>query len=385
MTAIAKGAGETARKDYCLEKIEDASVHLLGVINDILDISKIEANKLELSPVNFGFEKLIKKVTAMIDYKVGEKQQHFSIRIDDRIPPVLYGDDRHLFQVIINLLSNAVKFTPTGGTLELGIRLLNEEQGLCTIQIEVRDTGIGISKEQQSRLFNSFEQADSGTSRKYGGTGLGLVISKRIVELMGGRIWIESEAGKGSTFFFTIKVPRAADNALDGGANGRAEEPGAGEYHLEGRRLLLAEDVDINREILVTLLEPTGVAVDCAKNGLEALEMFRENPGKYDMIFMDVQMPEMDGYEATSRIRTIEEERRKKYAREFPREAPALPKGIPIIAMTANVFQEDIEKCLRSGMNDHVGKPLDIHDVLGKIGKYLPKDGTDTKETKEIH
>jgi lactose/cellobiose-specific phosphotransferase system IIC component len=373
MTAIAKDAGETTQKDYCLEKIEEASVHLLGVINDILDISKIEANKLELSPVNFSFEQLIKKVTTMIGYKVGEKRQRLSTRMDDRIPPVLYGDDQHLLQVIINLLSNAVKFTPAGGALELGVRLLSEKRGLCTIQIEVRDTGIGISKEQQSRLFNSFEQADSGTSRKYGGTGLGLVISKRIVELMGGRIWIESEAGRGSTFFFTIQAPRAADNALDGDADETAGKPGAGEYRLEGRRFLLAEDVDINREILVTLLEPTGAAIDCAKNGLEALRMFRRDPEKYDMIFMDVQMPEMDGYEATGRIRAFEEERSKEFA-------PAFPKRIPIVAMTANVFREDIEKCLRSGMDDHVGKPLDIHDVLEKIRKYLPEDGTGMAE-----
>jgi lactose/cellobiose-specific phosphotransferase system IIC component len=378
MTSIAKNTGETARKDYCLGKIEDASAHLLEVINDILDMSKIEANKLELSPVNFNFEGLIKKATAMISLKVNEKQQHLSTHIDDRIPPVLYGDDQHLLQVIVNLLSNAVKFTPKEGTLRLGARLLDREEGLCTMQIEVQDTGIGIGREQQSRLFNPFEQADSGTSRKYGGAGLGLAISKRIVELMGGRIWIESETGSGSTFFFTIKIPQAADNIPDGGENGMTKEPDVKEYHLEGRHILLAEDVEINREILAAMLEPAGIIIDCAENGLRALEMFQKNPEKYDMIFMDLQMPEMDGYEATSRIRAIEHEALREGGEKNGRQ------GIPIIAMTANVFREDIEKCLRSGMDDHIGKPLDLHNVLEKIRKHLPENRT-AKKTEKIH
>ncbi|MDR1898764.1 MAG: PTS transporter subunit EIIC [Treponema sp.] len=359
MTTIAKDAGEIERKDYCIEKIEDASIHLLGVINDILDMSKIEADKLELSPVPFNFERMIHRAAMMISYKVNEKRQRFSVHIDDRIPPVLYGDDQHLFQVITNLLSNAIKFTPEEGALDLNVHLLSEEKRLCIIQIEVHDTGIGISEEQRSRLFNSFEQADSGTSRKYGGTGLGLVISKRIVELMGGRIWIESEPGRGSTFFFTVKIPQA-DNASGREDAGTVKKANAEEYHLEGRHILLAEDVEINREILITLLEPTGVVIDCAENGLEALEMFRQNPGRYDMIFMDVQMPEMDGYEATSRIRAIEHERQQE--------------EVPIIAMTANVFREDVEKCLQSGMDDHVGKPLDLNEVLEKIQKHLVTD-----------
>jgi cellobiose-specific phosphotransferase system IIC component len=367
MTTIAKNTGEKERKDYCLEKIEDASVHLLGVINDILDMSKIEANKLELSPVNFRFERLIEKVTTMISHKVNEKGQHFFTYIDDRLPPVLYGDDQHLLQVIVNLLSNAVKFTPEKGTLHLNARLLSEKKGICTLQIEVQDTGIGISKEQQSRLFNSFEQADSSTSRKYGGTGLGLVISERIVELMGGRIRIESEIGRGSTFLFTVNILRAADDIHDGDKT--EQKVDMEKYRLEGRCILLAEDVEINREILITLLEPTGVTIDCAENGLRALEMFRGNPEKYDMIFMDVQMPEMDGYEATSRIRALEHKHRKS------------SKGIPIIAMTANVFREDIEKCLRSGMDDHLGKPLDLREVLEKIQKHLPENRADSKET----
>ncbi|MDR1586979.1 MAG: GAF domain-containing protein, partial [Treponema sp.] len=200
MTSIGKAAADIEKKDYCLEKIEAASTHLLGVINDILDMSKIEANKLELSPISFEFEKMLQKVVNVINFRVDEQQQSFYVTIDRNIPCTLIGDDQRLSQVITNLLSNAVKFTPKGGTIRLNAHLLSEQNNLCTIQIEVSDTGIGISEEQQSRLFNSFEQAESSTTRKFGGTGLGLAISKRIVEMMGGEIRIASEPGKGSAF-----------------------------------------------------------------------------------------------------------------------------------------------------------------------------------------
>jgi CheY-like chemotaxis protein len=247
-----------------------------------------------------------------------------------------------------------VKFTPEGGKIELGADLEEDNGDSLIIRIYVRDTGIGISEEQKKRLFNPFAQADSGTSRKFGGTGLGLAISKHIVEMMGGRVWVESEPGKGSTFAFTIKTRRgiecedpvcpADENFMDMDDN------------FEGKRMLLAEDVDVNREIVAALLEPTKITIDCAENGNEALRMFKAAPDSYDLIFMDIQMPEMDGLEATSRIRGLD-----------------TPKArtIPIIAMTANVFREDIEKCMRIGMNDHIGKPLDIEETLKKLRKYL--------------
>ncbi|MDR2180073.1 MAG: response regulator [Synergistaceae bacterium] len=489
MTAIAKGSSDMEKKDYCIKKIEDASTHLLGVINDILDMSKIEANKLELSPVNFDFEKVLQRVVNVINFRVDEKQQTLSIRIDNHIPRALVGDDQRLSQVITNLMGNAVKFTPEGGSISLAAHLLKEEEGTCTLQIEVTDTGIGISPEQQSRLFTSFEQAESSTTRKFGGTGLGLAISKRIVELMGGRIWIESELGKGSTYAFTFQAERGAEerhglldpsvnwsnvrilavddspeileyfrdlvtrigvscdvaadgeearalveqkgsydiyfvdwkmpgmdgielsrwiksqktknsvvimisasewniieedakkagvdrfmpkplfasaiadciNECIGSGNLRAvEENGVGEEDsFKGYRVLLAEDVEINREIVLALLEPTGLSIDCAENGEEAVQLYSESPGKYDMIFMDVQMPEVDGYEATRRIRAL----------DVPE-----AKEVPIVAMTANVFREDVTKCLESGMNDHVGKPLDFEEVLDRLRKYLPQN-----------
>ncbi|MDR0389978.1 MAG: PTS transporter subunit EIIC [Spirochaetaceae bacterium] len=416
MTTIAQNAADPGRKDYCLKKIQEASTHLLGVINDILDMSKIEADKLELSRVRFNFEKAVRRAVDVSAFRLSEKHQTFSLDIDPRIPPFLLGDDQRLVQVITNLLSNAVKFTPENGTISLRAVFIREEAGECTVQVEVSDTGIGISEDQKKRLFSSFEQADSGTSRKFGGTGLGLVISKRIVELMNGSIWIKSEPGKGSSFFFTIKARRAdspesvspappvqgeepaaemagddgtssaasavatsvvnggAGNNANNGADGGAKSSGLplqqeSANNFSGRRLLLAEDIEINREVFLALLEPTGLVIDCATNGAEAVNMFCAAPNSYDIIFMDVQMPELDGYEATRRIREFERERNapRFSGEDLPPEAP----GIPIIAMTANVFKEDVERCLAAGMNSHLGKPLVLEDVLAVLRNYL--------------
>jgi PAS domain S-box-containing protein len=373
MTTIAKSSPDTEKRDYCLSKIKDASTHLLGVINDILDMSKIEANKRELTPGNFNFEKMLQKTVNVINFRVEEKHQNLAVRIDEAVPYNLFGDDQRLAQVITNLLSNAVKFTPEYGSIRLNARLLGKEGDLCTLRIEVIDSGIGISKEQQSRLFSSFEQADSGTSRKFGGTGLGLAISKRIVEMMGGSIRIESELGKGASFIITVQLEEekqeneCLDECPGDTPHGSGDEqPDGGIGSFEGYRIILAEDVEINREIVLALLEPFKLTIECAEDGEEAVSLFSATPEKYDMIFMDLQMPKMDGYEATRRIRAFEEDRRGKMA-------PASPKEIPIIAMTANVFREDIEKCVRTGMNDHIGKPLDLNDVLQKLRAYLPQ------------
>jgi CheY-like chemotaxis protein len=233
-----------------------------------------------------------------------------------------------------------------------------------------------MNNEQQGRLFSSFQQADSGISRKYGGTGLGLAISKRIVEMMGGRIWVESQEGKGSVFSFTASFEKG--NAVKeellpaGTAPEENEKATSGEADdFSGHFILLAEDVDINREIVQTLLEPMGISIDCAENGLVAVKLFTENPGKYSLIFMDVQMPEMDGYEATRKIRALEAERFE--GLEFEQQTPQQPqiRPVPIVAMSANVFKEDVERCLAAGMNDHLGKPLDFAIVLEKLRRYL--------------
>ena len=485
MTTIGKLAQTISKKNDALGKIEGASKQLLGIINDILDISKIEADKFELSPVSFEFEKMLQKVADLINLRVDERRQKFFVSIGKDIPNTLIGDDQRLSQVITNLLTNAVKFTPEEGSITLDSRLLSEKDGMCCLQISVTDTGIGITEEQKARLFHSFEQADASTSRKFGGTGLGLSISKRIVELMDGEIWVESEPDKGSKFIFNVLLERGADEKkqlLDDSVNWTnirifavdddpeireffaavsetlgidctvaasgeeaAELLAKGDFYniyfldwllpgmngidlarkiqentpqnsivtifsstdwnyieddardagvkkflpkplfpsvivdvineslgskraaeqdvksgfsddFTGYSILLAEDVEINREIVLSLLEPMNLSIDCAENGAEAVRLFAESPDKYFMIFMDVQMPEMDGYEATRRIR----------AHDSPK-----AKTIPIIAMTANVFREDIEKCMEAGMNSHIGKPLDFSEVLDKLRTYL--------------
>ncbi|WP_461247289.1 hybrid sensor histidine kinase/response regulator [Treponema sp. R6D11] len=362
MVTIGKTAPDIERKDYCFDKIEEASHHLLGIINDILDMSKIEANKFDLSPVEFNFEKMLQEVVNIINFRINEKKQKFFVHVDKNIPKMLIGDDQRLAQVLTNLLSNAIKFTPEKGSITLNTRFLKEENGICTLQISVSDTGIGISQEQQAKLFQSFEQAESNTTRKYGGTGLGLAICKSIVEMMNGEIWIDSEVGKGSTFVFNIQIKRSVETtgknmSADKQQEEKVQENIAGIF--AGHRILLVEDVDINREIVQTLLEPTQLQIDCAENGVEAVRMFKATPYKYDLIFMDIQMPEMDGYEATRQIRTFEKEQN------------ADAKGVPIIAMTANVFNEDIERCAKAGMNSHVGKPIDINEVMLKLKTYL--------------
>jgi len=486
MTSIGATAQDIEKKDYALKKIQDASKHLLGVINDILDMSKIEANKFNLSATEFVFEKMLQRVVDVINFRVEEKHQKLSVSIDSSIPQKLLGDEQRFSQVITNLLTNAVKFTPEEGAIHLEAKLLSEKNNICKLLVNITDTGIGINAEQQSRLFNSFVQAETSTSRKYGGTGLGLVISKNIVEMMDGTIWVDSEIGKGSTFSFTACLARGkgeqsktfvadaniknmrilavdddpdvlyffketakqlgvvCDTALEGeealsliSKNGsyniyfidyilpkmngielvnvmneksmdnsvvimisatdwsviqkRANEAGiekfiskplfissildsinecAGkqakdqqgqtepERNFEGKCILLAEDVDINQEIVISLLEPTGIKIDCANNGTAAVKAFIENPLKYKMILMDIQMPEMDGFTATKIIRTSGVERSLE---------------IPIVAMTANVFKEDVEKCLEAGMNDHIGKPFALEEVIEILEKYIEK------------
>jgi len=264
MTAIGKNAKDIEQKDYALDKIEDASMHLLGVINDILDMSKIETNKLELSPVEFNFENMLQKAVMVINFRVDEKQQKLTVHIDRKIPQTIIADEQRLAQVVTNLLNNAVKFTPEKGLISLNANFMGEKNGLCTIQISVSDTGIGISAEEQKRLFSSFQQAESSTTRKYGGTGLGLAISKSIVEMMGGTIWVQSELEKGSVFTFNIQVRRGTGekpeviNEHSGVGKQQEEETQTAEVEgvFAGQRILLVEDVDINREIVKSVLEP---------------------------------------------------------------------------------------------------------------------------------
>jgi len=302
-------------------------------------------------------------------FRATEHGQRLSVTIDPNIPEAVDTDEQRLAQVISNLLSNAVKFTQDGGDISLTAEKIpwDDEIHSWGIRITVADNGIGISEEHQERLFVPFEQAEGGFSRKFGGTGLGLAISRRIIEMMGGNIRVESEIGKGSSFAFEIPVAIAETEASGqprptlpekGGPEPNEQDADASEDNIfSGRRVLLAEDVEINREIAAALLEHTGVLIDPANDGVEAFEKFAAAPGSYDLILMDIHMPGMDGYEATRRIR-----------------GSGLPGAdvIPIIAMTANVFREDIERCLACGMNSHLGKPIDPNEVIKRLKEYLP-------------
>ena len=359
MSAIGRKAKDAEKKEDAFKKIEEASSHLLFLVNDVLDMSKMEANMLELSPVTFQFDKMLADAIGLIRIQLEEKGQTLHREIDESVPQALIGDDFRLSQVIVNLLSNAVKFTQKQG--EIGLKAFVKEHlsDSCTLQFEVSDTGVGISAEQQKKLFRMFEQADNSTSRSFGGTGLGLALSKRIVGLMDGDIWVESEPGKGSTFYFTVKLQCCADglgqdSAVHGTVNPGAASgaEGEGQSDFSGKRILLAEDIEINRDIVIAMLEGTRVEIDSATNGQEAYEMYKADPGKYDLILMDIQMPVVDGLEATRMIREIDQQ-------------------VPIIALTANVFKDDVKNYLECGINDHIGKPLDYAHTIAILHKYL--------------
>ncbi|MDR2587744.1 MAG: response regulator [Coriobacteriales bacterium] len=483
MTHIGKTSPDVDRKDYAFEQIGGAADHLLGIINDILDMSKIDANKLELNKAAFNVEEMLRRAANVISFKTSEKHQQFSVSIAEAVPVGIITDDLRLTQIITNLLSNAVKFTPEGGLIELSAELVEQKGRLCTLGFSVSDTGIGIPSENIERIFHSFEQVETNTARKFGGTGLGLAISKRFVELLGGELSVVSEPGKGSTFSFTIRTERTEDvprmvldpiidpaklrflivssekmplrhsnellkrlgitsalahsrneawemlegrhydvcvlggqidgiesidlaylirekaaaervimslypyevanmeahelakvtdgyltkplflsdcvamlNRLFGEVREEEKDEPEGEIDFSGVRLLLAEDLEVNKEIVLALLEPLGFEIDWAKNGLEALDKYESDPGRYHLILMDMQMPEMDGLEATRRIRALADSRAQQ---------------VPIIALTANVFREDVESSLAAGMNDHIGKPLDYDELISKLSHYL--------------
>ncbi len=491
MTKIAQKERDSDRLQYCLGKIDNASRHLLGLINDILDMSKIEANKLELVAEPFHIERMLANIFNVVAVRAEENKIRLEVSVSPEVPSDVIGDELRLSQVITNLMSNAVKFTPDQGEVRLNISLKEAmDAENCILLVEVIDNGIGMTPEQQEKLFRSFEQAEGSITRRFGGTGLGLAISKRIVELMGGEIGVTSEIGRGSRFYFTAKMQRGArsrllrdekdvyqeirvlvvdedplvldyfgrvldsfsmayDSASSGAeavrmamrafnrgqrysivflncrsrdmdgaeiarrireisedwvlvATGTSSEWGliapqatqAGVSHFLAKplfsssildaihelvlqpsdlrsvrkddyetdntfsncHLLLVEDIEINKEIALTLLEDLNLQIDCAENGQIALNLFLAYPDRYDIILMDMQMPVMDGLEATRKIRAAEEDPENR---------------IPIIAMTANAFKEDVEACKAAGMNDHIGKPIDEAELLGKVSAFL--------------
>lgn len=486
MTAIAQKSDDIDRIRYCLEKVDASSRQLLGIINDVLDMSKIDAGKLEIFRGPFDFERMVQNVINVVQVKLDEKHQQLRVNFQSLFTRMMLGDELRISQVLINLLNNATKFTPDKCEIFLTIHEEPVDADSARLRISVRDTGIGIAREQQQRLFNSFEQADGSITRQYGGTGLGLAICKKIVSLMGGDIWVESEPDSGADFVFDIEIgwgdaiarqkPRplnenlrilivddvrdvreyfrtilsgfslSCDLAASGeealaavqesissgrpydlvfldwnmpGMNGgetayemrkligdvvavmisstdwadieqEAKTYGVDNFlakpvlpsmlynsivtltqHIfesqlasteehsrdwRGKTVLLAEDIDINREIVASMLHETGVTIDFACDGEEALRCFSADPARYDMVLMDVQMPLMDGLEATRQIRAL-----------------SVPeaKCVPIVAMTANAFKEDVQLCIQAGMNDHLAKPLDPDILFQTLSGYL--------------
>ncbi len=507
MTQIARASSANAEKvQDCLTKIDGASKHLLALINDVLDMSKIEANKFELLNAEFSLDTALNKIYDMMNVKAEEKKQTLSLTIDKKLPEYVVSDELRFSQVVTNLVSNAVKFTDDGGKIDIGVRMAGSAGNNCVIKVEVRDTGIGLTEEQSAKLFKPFEQADSTILRKFGGTGLGLAINKRIVEMMGGEISVSSVLGEGSTFSFTVKMLRGTGDAvgakrarerllrsvqaksvrvlavddsaesreyisyvlttlgfdcehacdgeeavakseaaklsgrpydiifmdymmpkLDGieaarkireltgenvsiimvsmydwkefeqkareagivkcvtkpispstvldsisevmptcviknGGNDTVTPPAVS---FSGNTILLVEDIDINREIIAAFLEETHVGIDVAVNGAEAVDKFGKNPDKYDIVLMDIQMPEMDGFEATRRIRAM---------------GTTKAKSVPIVAMTANALNEDVQRCKEAGMNDHIPKPVDQEALLFKLNDFFFMKGFLSKE-----
>ena len=351
-------------RDY-LQKIALSSKHLLGLINDVLDISKIESGKMTLNIEPVSLREVMDSIVNIIQPQVKAKNQQFNAAVHDILSENVRCDGVRLNQVLINLLGNAVKFTPEKGLVQVAVyqEALPEDASRVRTHFLVSDTGIGMSKEYQKVIFESFSREDNTRVRKTEGSGLGMTITKYIVDAMGGSISVRSEQGKGSEFHVALDLEKAPEREVDarnGFAGAAGKESGCEEEEaglaLRGKRILLAEDNELNWEVARELLSVLEMELDWVENGQACVAKFEKSPvGYYDAIIMDVRMPVMDGYEATAAIRGLKRE----------------DAGIPIIAMTADAFSEDIQRCLECGMNDHLAKPIDIHSVAYKLKKYL--------------
>ena len=352
MTGLLLETHLTDRQRHYAEKIRVSCKSLLAVLNDILDISKIEAGKLTLESISFSLEDVIGNVVNIFGPQAGEKGIELHTTLDPGLPAFLLGDPRRLTQVISNLMGNAVKFT-AAGDIRLSIKVRRWTAVGVELEISVRDTGIGMTEEEMSKLFEAFIQADASTTRRFGGSGLGLAISRQLVELMRGTIRAESTLGQGS--IFTVVLSFQAATGVRGVKAPR--RPGTPRERFSGVRALVVEDHEINREINVELLRQVGIEADIAINGREAVEMVRLRD--YDILFMDIQMPEMDGFTATREIRKLGREGVDR---------------LPILAMTVYALTGDREKSLAAGMNDHLTKPID-RDALGAaLRRWLPRE-----------
>ncbi|HZX32146.1 MAG TPA: response regulator [Rhodocyclaceae bacterium] len=352
MAYLIRRGGLTPAQADQLRKLQSASEHLLNIINAVLDFSKIESGKLTIANGPIRLREVLDNVASMLHSRAQAKGLDFTLDCRD-IPERLRGDATAIQQSLLNYGANAIKFTESGG-VTLRVRVAGETAGDVELRFEVEDTGIGIPEEVLPRLFSAFEQADNSLTRQYGGTGLGLAITKRLAEMMGGTAGADSIQGRGSCFWFTARLGKETGAAENPGTTAAKPADALIAEKYSGRRVLLVEDEPVNRDIASMLLEDAGLRVDLAEDGMEAAE--EAGKRRYDLILMDIQMPRLDGLEATQRIR-------------------ALPGGadVPVVAMTANAFSEDRQRCLDAGMNDFIAKPFDPDAFFETILKWMEK------------
>ncbi|MCL2479776.1 MAG: response regulator [Treponema sp.] len=359
MSIVERNSDKKRRKmDHHITKISEATENLLTLINDILDMTGFDTGKFDFNPQPFSFSMAMYSVIDKIKEIAQNKNQEFIVDIDGRIHDFLIGDDRRLKQVLLNLLSNAIKFTPENGKIQLIARELSADGNECTIRFEVIDNGIGMTPAILQRLWDVLEQMDNSITREYGGLGLSLPLTKRIVELMNGILSVESEVGKGSRFICEVRlsIAQANDQVNDGIRKANVLIGGSSvAVSLSGKRILVVDDIELNREILYTMLEDAGAVFDGAVDGEEAIKMFSQN--KYDLVLMDLHMPVLDGFTATKNIRATSQ---------------PWAKTVPIILVSAECSVELYGKCIEAGINEYLAKPVVIENLLGIISKLMP-------------
>ena len=354
MSLLALRTELTDQQHNYVQKVNHSAEGLLRIINDILDFSKIEAGKLEIELTDFSLKDIIDDMASIVGLKAREKGVRFTIHIDEDVPTAMTGDPLRLSQVLFNLGDNAVKFSEPGDTVSVKIALKEESESESVLLFTVQDTGIGIPPEQQQKLFQSFSQADSSTTRKYGGSGLGLIISKKILQMMGGDIWLESDQSKGSTFRFELPLGKQQDMPSPAEAPQVESEYDVDQVmtKLRGAKILVVDDNEFNQEIVYEFLSSNGMSVETAADGREALDLLDRH--EFDGVLMDCQMPVMDGFEATRKIREQD---------KF--------KELPIIALTANVMTCDLDRAVSVGMNDYISKPFNPDTMFLTIAKWV--------------
>jgi signal transduction histidine kinase/ActR/RegA family two-component response regulator len=356
MTELVLGSDLNEDQRKYLHMVKNSAGRLLKVINDILDFSKVEAGKLKLDPIDFDLHETLENIIHMLTLRANQKNTRLSCEIDPSLPRNVHGDSNRLTQVLINLTNNAIKFTDNGLVRLQAIPIPQRNDTDLYIKFSIIDTGIGIPADKQQVIFEAFCQADSSTTRKHGGTGLGLAISSQLVALMGSKILVDSKPGEGSTFWFTCRLQKANDNTQDAA---QARQPVISfpdkKDMIQGMKILVVEDEAINQMLMTALLTQFGFVVTTVENGKMAVEKVAQE--EYHLILMDLQMPDMDGFEATRRIKAM----------------PGRPNLPPIIALTAHAMGKDREKCLQAGMDDYLSKPIGRDELYQVLIRHLTR------------